>query len=289
MVLPTGNRECFDGYIEVGDIPHLLFHGPPGSGKTTLAQIIIECIPSQDLTLNASSEDRGIGTVKGKVKNFAASQPVEGLLKIVFLDEADAMTPDAQRALRNMMETYSGSCRFILTANYIDRIIPAIRSRCTCYEFSSFPQRSLFRHLSDILKKEKVRFTSNDLQTLIDSFYPDVRSIVNNMQSASMGGALDLKLLSKAALDPEALLNLMGGGEVRKLREFWAGTVDFTWHYRLLFNDFVLSMKDRQSAAVEVIAEYMYRDATVADREINFTACCVALMVLNGTKLQFGA
>lgn len=293
MVLRKEYRVKFEDYIAGGNIPHLLLYGPRGSGKTTLAFVLIEALGAQSLVLNASSADRGVGTVKGKVTQFARSQPLDDRLKVLFLDEADSMTPDAQRALRNTIETYSDKCRFVLTANYIDRILPEIQSRCIHYEFSSLPRRKVEQLLIGILDTEKVGYTPEDVTFLVDRFYPDVRSLINNAQAGSIGGRFMRTAVIGALTteDPAALTKAITGGQLGQLRKLWAGVSDFAWLYRFLFDEFIYTVPEELRMEVALtVCNYMYQDSVVSDREINFTGCVVELMKLLGLRrIEWGA
>ena len=285
MTLSQGG--IFVSYLDAKDIPHLLFHGPPGSGKTTLALILIEGLKAQKLILNASSEDRGIKTIRGMVKRFAMSRSLPGKKKIVFLDEADGLTSDAQPALRNTMETYSGNCRFILTANYLDKIIEPIRSRCTAFAFTKYPKKKLLRLLMGILDKEDVNYDLEDVEVLVKRLYPDIRTIINNLQAGSIGGTFELDQCLTARIDPKKIGKLIGQGKLRGLRELWMGATEFLWLYKYLFDVFVPSMSKEREEGARIVGEYIYRDSSVVDREINVSACCIELMVLLGKEVVF--
>jgi replication factor C small subunit len=293
MVLPQAYREKFEEYVEEQNIPHLLFHGPAGSGKTTMAQILMSKIQCHSMVLNASSKDRGIDTIKGKVREFASSQPLVGHLKIVFLDEADGLTPDAQIALKNTVETYSKSCRFIFTANAPDRIKREIKSRCSAYEFRQYSKKKLLKRLNDILDVEKVKASTEDVTGLIEKFYPDIRSILNNLQAGSVKGKFDPNLIASSSVNIEDVLSCIKAGKVMSLRKLWTGLTEFTWVYRTLFDDFLgvegESAVDHATKAeiADIIAEFMYRDAMVSDREINVTACCLRIMKELGCRINF--
>lgn len=289
MVLPKVYKEKFQSYIDEQEIPHLLLYGPNGSGKTTMATILMDEIKCQRLVLNASGEDRGIATIKGKVKQFAASQPfAKDYLKIVLLDEADFLTAESQTALRNTMETYSSTCRFILTGNYIDKIRKEIKSRCTMYEFSQYPVKKLVKHLLNILDLEKVKAETEDVEKLVSSFYPDIRSIINNLQMCSSEGEFNPNLISSTSIDFSKISEFIVSGSVSRLRNLWVGMTDFTFIYRYLFDEFIFEVEeDKRSMVAETIAEYLYRDANIADREINITMCCVMIMRAINSKINF--
>lgn len=166
--------------INLDKLPHLLLYGPPGTGKTTLARAIIKTLNVDHMVLNASDE-RGIDTVRDKVKTFASSQGISGL-KIVFLDEADALTQDAQTALRNTMERYSDTCRFILTANYPNKIIDPLKSRCQCISFGIASQTEIVERLKYICENEQIPHTIEALKKIVELSGSDIRKAINKIQ-----------------------------------------------------------------------------------------------------------
>lgn len=291
MTLPEQYRRNFAEYISTGEVPHLLLHGPQGSGKTTMAFIFMDNIACTRMVLNASSEDRGIETMRGKVKQFASSKTIDGRLKIVFMDEADGITTPAQEALRNTIEAYSKTCRFILTCNEIDKIIGPIRSRCTLFEFSAFPFDQAVKQAVSILRQERTEYVLADVEKIVGQNYPDFRSIINQLQLCSSGGVLDPESVSRATVDPALLLDYIAAGEVGKIRQLLIGVSTFVYLYRYLF-DTLLSLEDlSQEEKVEIIhilAEALYRDALVANREINFIDCIVNIMgTIQCQKISF--
>ena len=281
LILPKNIRKNMDKYVKDKEIPHLLFHGPVGSGKTTLALILIKLVASSKLILNASSEDRGIATVKKRVRQFASSQRIDkDKLNIVFFDEADGLTPDAQLALKNTIETYQSNCRFIFTANDMDKVTDAIYSRCTMFEFTSMPKEYFLKSLYRILEKENIKFKERDVKKVVERYGTDVRTILNNLQVASVSGRFKVKDILDM-FDTKEIESLIKSGNILKIREAWGTQIDFTWFYRFLFNDFLANEDLESDQRVEValvIAEYMWKNKTVADKEINATACCLEIM-----------
>jgi replication factor C small subunit len=290
MTLQFNTRVKLEEYLEKENIPHLLFYGDPGSGKTTIGHILIKELHAQKIILNAGSVDRGIAAVKGKIKDFARSESRDESLKIVFLDEADGMTPEAQVGLKNTMETYSSNCRFILTANNLDKVDYAIRSRCTLFELKSYDKGKLFTYMDTICQGEGVKYVKEEINILIDAYYPDIRSIINNLQLGTVDDEFSLNNLDSIIVDKDIIKKLLLIGNVRKLRELWNGVTNFTFYYKYLFDEFLFEIKIGSNIKSEIaleIAEFMYRDKIVVDREINFTACCISVMGVMKIKLTF--
>lgn len=288
LVLPRYHRESLESYIEKGSVPHLLFLGPPGSGKTTIAMILIKHCSSASLILNASSGDRGIATIKTTVKNFAGSLRKKGAkMNIVFFDEADGLTSDAQFALKNTIERYHRNCRFIFTANHPERVIPEIQSRCLNYSFEQVSSKKLVSYLSTILDGEEVEYQTKDLKKLIKHFSYDVRSIVNNLQAASITGTFKPEnIISIFPIDK--IFKLIKKGNVGSIRTITKEHTAFLWLYRQLFDKFVPKMpEDVRAEAAIAVAEYLYRDKGIADKEINLIACLLDLMNLLETEITF--
>ena len=181
-------------YLESGDLPHLLLYGKAGTGKTTLAKILVNNIECDYLYINASDENN-VDTVRNKVKNFASTMGFKDY-KIIILDECDYITPNAQAALRNLMETFSKHCRFILTCNFVERIIDPIQSRCQSFQIIPPSKKEVARHIHNILLEENVMSDMKDLKVLIDSGYPDIRRVINAAQRNVVKGKLKLDTTS---------------------------------------------------------------------------------------------
>ena len=283
MTLEKEHRKAFNKFIKDKQIPHLLLEGPAGSGKTTMGLILTrEELPCVVLTLNASGkEDRSMETMQTRVKQFAQSSAPKGKLKIVFMDEADGLLPPAQDSLKNIMETYSKSCRFILTCNHVDKITAPIQSRCTRFTFSRFPRNRAIKVCEDILDQEGiVEYSRDDVTEIVKRFYPDMRSTINNLQSACVSGELSLKSLGSLQVDPAKVVDLIKEGKVMSLRSYIAGTLDFMFLYRYIVDELgvIFDNNEQISEAFQTIGDSQRYVEKVPDREIEFVSCCLGLM-----------
>ena len=235
-------KEKVSGYIESEDVPHLLLFGRAGTGKTTLAKLIVKSIECDYMVINASDENN-VDTVRNKVKNFASSQGFKKY-KIIILDEFDYMTPNAQMILRNLMETFSKHCRFILTCNYVEKIIDPIQSRCQTFQIVPPSKKEVAVQLDKILKSEDVNYDVKDLVPIIDSSYPDIRKVINTCQLNSVKGVL--KLSKNDLLDSDfktKILDILktsddSRNKYMKIRQTVADSKvqDFTEMYSLLYD-----------------------------------------------------
>ena len=265
-------------FISRNDIPHLLFFGTAGTGKTTAAKILVKNIDCDHLFINASDE-RGIDVIREKIKNFASTSGFAPL-KVVVLDEADALTPDAQAALRNMMEVFSKQTRFILTCNYFERIIPPIVSRCQTSALTPPSKKEVAVHLTNILNQEGVTFEKQAIATLVNAYYPDIRRIIGTAQQQTRDGKLVVNVSeviagdSKLKIMDTLMSNQTGQAKVQEIRQVVAdtGIRDFTELYRLLYDKVQDYAPSKIPQTIIHIAEGQYRDAFVVDKEINFMA-----------------
>lgn len=295
MILPDETLDLLNNFIDKGEVPHLMLKGPPGSGKTTIAMILINKLAAGRLVLNASSDDRGIATVKTKVKQFAAAKTADkSKLNIVFFDEADGLTTDAQFALKNTIETFHKNCRFIFTCNEIDKIIPPIQSRCIHLNFETPPFEIVVKNCRRILKTEGIDSKRKDIKTIVSRYYPDIRSVINNLQACSVTGKFNTKHVLDR-FDPMLIIDYINKGKIFAARNLWSDTFDFTRLYKALANIISTNEKkcaidlkhDQRSDALLILAEYLYKDHTIADRELNFTACVIEIMNLTGASIDF--
>ena len=270
-------------YLESGDLPHLLLYGKAGTGKTTLAKILVKNIECDYLYINASDENN-VETVRTKVKNFASTMGFKDY-KIIILDECDYITPNAQAALRNLMETFSKHCRFILTCNFVERIIDPIQSRCQSFQIIPPSKKEVAKHIHDILLKENVMSDMKDLKVLIDSGYPDIRRVINASQQNVVKGRLKLDTTSIIQNDYKLkLLKILktqdkktGFKDIRQLL-LDNKITDFADLFRLLYDEVDDWGKGHVAECILIIARYELSDGQVPDKEINAMAMLIELL-----------
>ena len=271
--------------IEKQDIPHLLLFGPAGTGKTTLAKMLIGNIPCDYLYLNASAEN-GIGVVRDKLKNFAMGAGFKKL-KIIILDESDYFTSEGQAALRNMMESYSDYTRFILTCNYVEKMNPAIISRCQVFEIKPISKREVAINLVNILKEENVSFTQEDVVFCVNTYYPDIRKVINFAQQSNHSGVL--KISKEAAIEVDLLNKLVDllknpskpgvFNEIRQIAvEIDPNTLESV--YRYLFDKVESYAKGKETIVILELAESLIQSQGLVPkvRDIPFCACIVKIL-----------
>ena len=270
-------------YLESGDLPHLLLFGKAGTGKTTLAKLLVKNIECDYLYINASDENN-VDTVRTKVKNFASTVGFKDL-KIIILDECDYITPNAQAALRNLMETFSKHCRFILTCNYVERIIDPIQSRCQIFEIIPPSKVEVAQRLNQILEEEEINCELKDLKILIDSNYPDIRRTINSAQRNVVN--LQLKLDTNSIIQNDYKLKLLEILKIQNkrnafkdIRQLLADNkiTDFADLFRLLYDEVDSYGKGHVAECILVIARYELSDSQVVDKEINAMAMIIELL-----------
>ena len=259
-------------YINDQDIPHLLLYGRAGTGKTTLAKLIIKNVECDYLYINASDEN-SVDAVRFKIRAFASTVGFQDM-KVVILDECDYLTPNAQAALRNVMETFSKHCRFILTCNYVERVIDPIQSRCQSYKIIPPKKSDVARHMVNILKIEKVKYDLDDVATLITAGYPDIRRVLNSIQRQVVDGELKVDVSSIIQNDYKIkLLELLGSNaKLQDIRKLIAdnSVSDYSELYRLLYDEVDNYSNGKVAECILAIAEGQYQDVNVVDKEINF-------------------
>jgi replication factor C small subunit len=267
-------------YLESEDVPHLLLYGVAGTGKTTLAKVITNNIDCDYLYINASDENN-VDNVRTKIKNFASSIGFR-TLKVVILDEADFLTPNAQAALRNLMETFSKHCRFILTCNYVERIIDPIQSRCQSYKIIPPSRKEVALHLKSILETENVNFKLDDLAMIVNAGYPDIRRVINSAQRQVVDGELKIDVSSVIQSDYKIqLLDMLGNGsKFNDIRKLIAdnSVSDYAELYRLLYDEVETYSNGKVAECILAIAEGEFNDVNVVDKEICFMSTIIKIM-----------
>jgi len=289
-VLPAELKDTFTDIIKTGQLPNMLFSGTSGLGKTTVAKALCNMLDLDYILINGS-EEGNIETLRGKIKQFASSVSLQGGYKVVILDEADGLNAQSfQPALRGFLEEFSDNCRFILTANFKNRIIQPLHSRCGVYEFNTSRKmmaelcQTFFARSVEILKEEgisldKVQMTA--LAALITKHAPDWRRVLMELQRATVSGELSIGSLNSVETSYEKLFEVLKAKDFKKMRT-WVATnmdVDTSTIFRAIYD----SMYDRINTAsipqlVLILADYQYKDAFVADHELNTVACMTEIM-----------
>jgi len=277
-------KEKVSDYLQSGDVPHLLFFGKAGTGKTTLAKLIVNSINCDHIIINASDENN-VDTVRNKVKGFASTIGFKDM-KVIILDEFDYMTPNAQAILRNLMETFSKHCRFILTCNYVEKVIDPIQSRCQTFQIVPPSKKEVAVQISQILGKEGVSFQPTDLVPIIDSSYPDIRKIINTCQLNSSKGQLKLDTTSVIDSDIKSkVVEILKGSDAKpnkwkNIRQAVADAriSDFTELYTFLYEKVDDYGGNNTSNIILILSESQHKDALVVDKEITFMSCIIQIV-----------
>ena len=263
-------------YLKQGSIQNLLFHGVAGTGKTTLAKLIAKNLNCDLLYINASDE-RGIDTIRDKIIPFASSMSFNDV-KIVILDEADYITPQAQATLRNTIESCSKTTRFIFTCNYLERIISPLQSRCQTFEIIPPSKLNIVKHLKDIIDGENIKVNVNDLAIVVNNFYPDIRKIINTIQGSIINSQIkidnnSLKNTQLGGLVVDALIRKAKLSEIRQILAD-SGAREFDDLFKYIYDKSPTLFGDKEGEAILIIAKYQYEYTFVLEKEI-----CVAAML----------
>lgn len=281
----AAQKRQVETWIKDNSIPHLLFSGAAGIGKTTLAKVLINELGIGDfdvLEINAS-RDNNVETVRDKITNFVQMIPF-GPFKVVLLDEADYLTPNAQAILRGVMETYSNHCRFILTCNYPNRIIPALHSRCQGFHVDKTDQTEFTARVATILVTESIDFDLDTLDTYVKLTYPDLRKCINMVQQNINDGML----VSPSAGDNSTsdykieMVELFKQGKISEARKLLCGRARpeemeeiYTWLYQNA--DLLGETEEKMDSAILIIKQGLCDHVICADGEINLAAVLIKL------------
>ena len=265
-------KDTIQRFLDQNDIPNMLFYAPAGTGKTTLAKIIVKNLDCDYLMLNASDEN-GIDTIREKVKGFASAASWKGI-KVVILDEADFITIQGQAALRNVIETFSRSTRFILTCNFVERIIDPLQSRCQVLKIVPPTKMDVYNHLTWILADQlSLSYQPEDIKSLIVKYYPDMRKMLNVLQMSVKDDkiVLDETVVTSNNYIKEVLKELAGSKKWLTIRQIIADSnvKDFEELYRNLFEYAPKYAPGSEGSVAIILNEHLYQANFRIDKEIN--------------------
>jgi len=286
-ILPERLKKPFQEYVTQKNIPNLLLTGGAGVGKTTVAKAMCNEIGCDFMIINGSDEN-GIDMVRNKITNYASSMSFTGGRKVIIIDEADYLSANAQAAFRNAIEEFAGNCSFIFTCNFKNKIIEPLHSRCAVIEFTlkasekSSMATQFFKRVQTILSSEEIAYETPVVAELIKKHFPDFRRVINELQRFSKFGKIDTGVLAQiidvSLVDIIKFIKDKDFGAIRK----WVASndVDPASLYRKLYDNLYEVLKPQSiPQAVVIIADYQYKQAFVADQEINLVACLTELMV----------
>jgi DNA polymerase III delta prime subunit len=282
LVMSPYNKGYIQDLINKQEIPHLFLYGPPGSGKTTVASILTNEIPCKVLELNGSL-DNGIDTVREDIKRFC--QGASNKLKIVRVEEADALTTQAQGSLRDMIGKYAATTRFIFTGNYPQNILAPIRSRFVQLEFEQFPKRGCIEFVKNVLTKEGIEFTLKDIRTVVDFTFPDFRSMMNLLEYSSYIGKLIPQLREEFKSDHKKLKEYLTNRDILAIHKMFESKKTFNDVYDYMFNIWVPEQKGEIRGDLTVcLAEWSNNDKECVDKRLNIMAMVYCIFEILDNK-----
>jgi len=287
-ILPPHLKEVFQKIVDEGAIPNMLFSGTSGLGKTTVARAICSELDVDCIVINGS-EEGNIDTLRGKIKQFASTVSLSGGYKVVILDEADYLNPQStQPALRGFIEEFSDNCRFILTCNFKNRIIEPLHSRCGVYEFNTSKKdlaglaAQFMKRMKYILEEEGVSYEEMAIADVIMKFAPDWRRVINECQRYSLTGFIDSKITKSLTSDSyDELFKFLKEKDFKKMRSWVSNNIDTDASaiFRALYDRAVAKVKPESlPQLILILADYQYKNAFVADHELNVVACLTEVM-----------
>ena len=286
-ILPERLKKPFQEYVTQKNIPNLLLTGGAGVGKTTVAKAMCNEIGCDFMIINGSDEN-GIDMVRNKITNYASSMSFTGGRKVIIIDEADYLSANAQAAFRNAIEEFAGNCSFIFTCNFKNKIIEPLHSRCAVIEFTlkasekSSMAAQFFKRVQTILSDEEIAYETPVVAELIKKHFPDFRRVINELQRFSKFGKIDTGVLAQIVdVSLADIIKFIKDKDFGAIRKWVASNdVDPASLYRKLYDNLYEVLKPQSiPQAVIIIADYQYKQAFVADQEINLVACLSELMV----------
>ena len=269
-------KKTIQQFLDQNDIVNMLLYGGSGTGKSTLAKLIVHNLDCDSLFINASDE-RGIETIRDKVQSFASVASFKPL-KVVILDEADFLTIQAQASLRNIIETFSRTTRFIMTCNFVERIIDPLQSRCQVLKIVPPTKKDVAKHLHWICNQESITHEINELVPLVNQYYPDLRKCINTIQLSTVdGGANDLYLsLDKSVLVSsnyidKIITELKGKADFKTIRQIIAdaNVDDFDELFKTLYERASEYLPGKEGTVAILINDHQYKANFRIDKEIN--------------------
>ena len=290
-ILPDKIKDTFQEFANRKEIPNLLLSGGAGVGKTTVAKALCNEVGCDFLVINGS-DDRGIATMQTTVKNYATSMSLSGGRKIIIIDEADNLTPDAQKALRGMIEEVSINCGFIFTCNFKNRIIEPIHSRCTTIDFKLNGSKQkvaaqFFKRVEWILDQENVTYDKAVVAAIITKHFPDNRRVLNEIQRYSVSGSIDSGILANVAdVQINDLIKAIKAKNISEARKWLVNNLDQdpVVIFRKIYDSLFEQLKPNSvPEMILIIGEWQYRSAFSADQEITLMSCITNLM----TSVEF--
>ena len=288
-IVPDRLKSVFQEYVTKGDIPNLMLTGTAGCGKTTVAKAMCEEIGVNHLFIN-SSDERGIDTLRIKIKGYASTVSLTGGRKVIILDEADYLTPEAQAGLRGAIEEFSENCSFIFTCNFKARLIDALHSRCSVIDFALKGDEKvkmmaqMYKRITVILKEESIEYDEKVLPKIIQRYFPDYRRTLNELQRYSTSGNIDAGVLSQveSVRKLDDLIKALKEKDFSTMRKWVVNNsdIDQSRIFRSIYDNLCVYLKPESvPMAVVTLAKYQYQSAFVADQELNLVACLTELMV----------
>ena len=287
-ILPKSLKETFQKIVTGGELPNMLFTGTAGLGKTTVARALCNELDCDYILINGS-EEGNIDTLRTKIKQFASSVSLQGGYKVVILDEADYLNPQStQPALRGFIEEFSNNCRFILTCNFKNRIIEPLHSRCGVYEFNTSKKdmvdlcQNFMARCQLILSNEQIKYDDKAVAELIMKFAPDWRRVLNELQRYSINGMIDSGILNNIKdKNYDDLFSNLKNKDFKNMRNWVVNNIDTD--ASAIFRAMYDRMSDKVAPQsipqlVLILADYQYKNAFVADHELNVVACLTEVM-----------
>jgi len=280
-ILPELAKIPFQQYVDKKEIPNLILTGTSGVGKTTIAKAMCKEVGADYILINGSDEN-SVDVLRVKIKGFASSVSLFGARKVVIIDEADYLTPNAQAAFRGVIEETAGNCSYIFTCNFLNRIIVALHSRCAVINFKLYSKDKsmmaglFFKRVQEILKIEKIGFDESAVAALIKKFFPDYRRILNELQRYSVGGRIDVGILSCVTdVKFDELVGYLKGKDFKNVRKWVGLNVDSFGDtiYRELYEKLSEFLKPSSlPVLIVILGKYMYQAAFAVDSQINVMA-----------------